>query len=154
MKNHIRAAALAGASLAFVFILAPLAILPARAVEGPQPGLWKMIIKLSLPGAKPVTRTADTCITPEQAKKQRDGDGGPAASAQQNCKRLNFQRTASGMTMRYRCAGQVPMDMTMTYAYDNPQRYKVAMVSTGTRNGTAFKSSTDIDARRLGECPK
>ncbi len=138
----------------FAALVMTAAVSPACAADGPQPGLWKMTVQVSHPGAAPLTRSQDTCITPEQAKKQQEGAGGPTGASQQNCKRVNFQRTARGMTMRYQCGGPMALDMTMTYAYDGPAHYTVAMNSSGTRNGTPFKSSTNIDARRIGECPK
>ncbi|MBI4273101.1 MAG: DUF3617 family protein [Rhizobiales bacterium] len=150
MKNQLPAM-LAG--LAAALMLAAFA--PAHAADGPQPGMWKMAVKVTYEGRQAiVAREQSTCITPELAKRQQEGEAGPASSPGQNCKRVNFQRTANGMTMRFQCAGELAMDTTMTYTYDSPRHYTVVMNSTGKRGGATIKSITTIDARRVGECPK
>jgi hypothetical protein len=154
MKIHFPAAFAGLAAVAGVAAaLATVALMTsARAQNAPQPGLWKMTVTTQSAGRPAVKAAQNTCITPEHVKKQQEGSESGAA-AQRNCQRVKFERSATGMTMRYKCSGELAMEMTTTYAYDGPQHYTVAMKATGARAGKAIASTTTIDARRIGECP-
>jgi hypothetical protein len=127
-------------------------LLPAHAQQ-PQPGLWQVTTKSSGMGGPPRDHTSTSCITPEQTKNLQSGFG-PPENPQMPCKRTNYQQQGNKVTFNVQCTmPNATSEGTGTFIFDTPTHYTAVMTNSINMQGQKITTTTNIEGRRIGECP-
>jgi len=138
-------AALLGAALSFG------AALPARAADGPQPGLWKVTVKADTDGVAAPENVGNRCLKPEQTKDIEKSFTPEVGAA---CKRVDFEWSGKKLSWHITCTGPVSLDNSGRYEFDSPRHYTgeliVKMLLSPEHDMVA---RTRIEGERIGDCP-
>ena len=120
----------------------------------PQPGQWKTTMKTQVVGQPARETSRMRCLTPEMAKNpgaafMNDRDN----AAQQNCKRT-FNNTASSISWKFECTGEMAMSGTGSMRFDTPTHYTGSVRITGGSAGHVINITTLMEGQRVGDCAK
>ena len=135
----------------FAFAAALLFASGARAAE-PQPGFWEVKVKIDLPGGTH-EQVSTNCMTPEQIRNIGSGFEIPQSPGM-TCARTNSTWDGTRLVVRVRCelqAGQ--SESELAYVFDTPAHYTATMTTKVRNRGREITSSSNMEGRRLGECP-
>lgn len=131
-----------------------------------QPGKWSSTITIEdvqMPGAPPATaaqmkkmmmqtRTAESCLTPEEAKAPK----GDFFGGSESCRYDHFKMGGGKIDAKMHCAqdkGSQVMEMSGSYS---PTSYEMHMKSQvqGGEPGQAMTMQMRVESKRVGECDK
>lgn len=130
-----------------------LAALPARAAD-PEPGLWRVTAKSAGMGAPAREHVSTSCVTPEQAKNIQTGFG-PPENPNMPCKRTNYQRQGDRVTFKVQCTMQgATSEGDGVFIFDTPTHYTATMTNRIAMQGQTITTTTTMEGRRVGDCPR
>lgn len=138
-----------------IAIVVPLILiaLPTRAAD-PEPGLWQVTAKSSAAGGPAREHTSTSCITPEQTKNLQSGFG-PPENPNMPCKRTSFQRQGDRVTYHVQCTMQgATSEGDGTFIFDTPTHYTATVTNRIAMQGQTITTTTTMEGRRVGECPR
>jgi hypothetical protein len=130
-----------------------------------SPGQWEITTRIndiSVPGLPPQTaaqmkgamgkdKSFTDCITPEEAKRPREG---MFAGGDKSCRYDNFTMGGGKIDITMHCSGEgMARQMVMTGEY-SPNAYHMNVSSSGTaKSGSgAISMQIDMTGKRIGEC--
>jgi hypothetical protein len=130
-----------------------LALLPALAADGPQPGLWKVTVKTesAFAGVTAPDNVSTRCLKPEQLidlEKTFTPEVGAA------CTRVDYEWTGKKLSWRIKCTAPVAMDNSGWYEFDTPRHYVGELtVRMAAPRAQDMVARTRIEGERIGDCP-
>jgi hypothetical protein len=142
-------AAVAGATLLFLFLLAG-----AASGDGLQAGQWKAVQTPEIDGvAGPVQQTMN-CLT-QEAVADLDKTFSPISRTTNSaCQRTEHELTPQRLKWRLQCTGQIDMDVAGEFIFDTPEHYSATITARSFMLGRLMQSvRTSIDAQRVGDGP-
>ena len=121
--------------------------------DGLQAGYWKVTSTPEINGTPAPPNERMRCLTPAEV-----ADVGKTFSPEANtvgatCERAEHELTATSLTWRLTCTGQVNMDVAGAFAFETPQRYSAEVRTQMTMAGQTMRSRLKIEGERVGECP-
>lgn len=133
------------------FLIAALAS-PAHA-DGLQAGQWKVTSTPEINGQPAPPNERMRCMTPAEV-----ADLGKTFSPETNtvgttCERAEHELTSTSLKWRFRCTGQVNIDVAGAFVFETPQRYSAEVRTQMTMAGQSMQSRVKIAGERIGECP-
>ena len=135
-------------SLAACFLMANHA-----AAEGIAPGEWKLTESMVMNGNKSAPQTRTRCFSSEQAADTAKTFLPDTSNMNSSCQRVEFNSSATALRWRMQCSGQMNMDVTGDFTFDNPKHYSATVVSKGAMGGREVVNTTvSIDGEHIGEC--
>jgi hypothetical protein len=144
MRSFVARVAAFGLSL-----LAPCA---AGAVDGPQPGLWKVVTRPEVNAMPGPAETKTRCLKPEDVQ-DLERTFAPEYRVQgATCERMELQWSGQKLSWRIRCTGALSMDVAGTYEFDGPRHYSGVVTLVGLMAGREMRSRTTLEGERIGEC--
>jgi len=131
-------------------------VLPAEAVDKPQPGLWEVITKHERDGVGRTDPAKQRCITAEQARTFGTREAVPVANSRNGltCKLADWQSNPDGANWRIACDGPLAAEQRGRYVFDSAQHFTSTITTTVSTPGRERVSVLTIESRRIGECPK
>lgn len=108
-------------------------------------GNWEVSMKMG--GMDTGAMKQTQCITAAQIK---DGPGGMPAGPGSDCKLVDYKLLGNTATYKLSCTQPVPMNIS------GEMRYASADAYTGTVNieSSGMNMAFQVDAKRIGDCPK
>ena len=121
--------------------------------DGLEAGYWKVTSAPEINGQPAPVSERMRCLTPAEV-----ADLGKTFSPETNtvgasCERAGHELTATSLTWRLTCTGQVNMDIAGAFAFETPQRYSAEVRTQMTMAGQTIQSRVKIEGERVGECP-
>ena len=130
-----------------------LTALAAQAAD-PQPGLWQVTVKSAAPGGQVREHVSTSCVTPEQTKNLQSGFG-PPENPNMPCKRTSFERQGNRVTYHMQCTMQGgTSESDGTFIFDTPTHYSATLTNRIAMQGQTITTTTTMEGRRVGECPR
>ena len=130
-----------------------LTALAAQAAD-PQPGLWQVTVKSAAPGGQVREHVSTSCVTPEQTKNLQSGFG-PPENPNMPCKRTSFERQGNRVTYHMQCTMQGgTSESDGTFIFDTPTHYSATVTNRIAMQGQTITTTTTMEGRRVGECPR
>jgi hypothetical protein len=127
--------------------------LHAAAVDGPQPGLWKVVTRPEMNGMQAPAEVKTRCLKPEHVQ-DLERTFAPEYRVQgSSCGRMDVQWSGQKLAWRVQCTGPLSMDVAGTYEFDSPQHYSGVVTLLGSMAGREMRSRTVLEGERIGECP-
>lgn len=130
--------------------LAPLA----RAAEGPKPGMWKIVTRVTRDGAATPPDSHMSCVTADQMKDPGQSIMPHQASPEEKCTRTQYEWNGSKLRWQIECSGQMNLKGAGKIDFDTPEHYNGEITSSGAVNGHDFNSTIVLEGQRIGDCPK
>jgi hypothetical protein len=123
------------------------------AADGIAPGEWKLTETVIMNGQATPTQTRTRCLSAEQAGDTAATFTPEYGAVNSGCSRVEFKSTATALSWRMQCTGQMEMDVKGDFSFDNPKHYSARIVSKGAVGGREFvNSSVSIEGEHVGEC--
>src|ERR1700674_865976 len=130
-----------------------LTALAAQAAD-PQPGLWQVTVKSAAPGGQVREHVSTSCVTPEQTKNLQSGFG-PPENPNMPCKRTSFERKGDRVTYHVQCTMQnATSEGDGTFIFDTPTHYSATVTNRIVMQGQTITTTSTMEGRRVGECPR
>lgn len=127
---------------------------PANLPQMMNPGLWEMTVQMQMAGV-PVqmpARTYKHCITQADLDKNH-GIPKPENTKDMSCTMKNFTRSGNTINYSMECAGKSgDMQLQGSTTFDSRDAYHGTMHMTGTAEGHAMDMTTNVQAKRTGDC--
>jgi hypothetical protein len=121
--------------------------------DGILPGEWKLTETMVMNGNKTPPQTRTRCLSPEQAGDTATTFSPEYRTINSGCERVEFTSTATALRWRMKCTGQMDMDVSGDFSFDNPKHYTATIVSKGAMAGREFvNTSVAIEGEHIGEC--
>lgn len=138
---------------AAIMVLLAVAMTGAAVADGLSPGEWKITETIVMNGSKTPTQERTRCYTPEQAADLEKTFTPEYRTTNSACERVEFNSTPTALRWRMMCKGQLEMDVSGNFVFDNPQHYTATITSKGAMAGREFVNSTvAIEGERIGAC--
>ena len=135
-----------------IVALLVLTALAAHAADS-QPGLWQVTAKNSAAGGPPREHVSTSCVTPEQVKNLQSGVG--SENPNMPCKRTSFERQGNRVTYHVQCTMQGgTSEGDGTFIFDTPTHYSATVTNRIAMQGQTITTTTTMEGRRVGECPR
>jgi hypothetical protein len=125
---------------------------PASA-DGLQPGYWKVTSTPEVNGAPAPPQEKMRCMSPADTADLDKTFSPEARTINSACERVAHEVTATTLTWRLQCAGQVTMDIAGAFKFETPQRYTAEVRTQFSLAGQTTRSRVTIEGERVGECP-
>jgi hypothetical protein len=139
------------AAAAAAFVIAT--IVPVYAVDGIEPGLWKVTTTVVDRGMKVPPRVTTRCLTPQQA-----GDLSQAFSPQFGgmntvCERTDYRKAEQQMSWRLQCKGQMDMDVVAEFVFPDATHYTGTISTRGWMAGQQIADAqVALEGEHVGPC--
>jgi uncharacterized protein DUF3617 len=128
-------------------------LIGASAADGLSPGEWKITETIIMNGSKTPTQERTRCYTPEQAADLEKTFTPEYRTTNSACERAEFKSTSTALSWRMLCKGQLDMDVSGNFIFDNPKHYTATIISKGAMAGREFvNTSVAIEAELIGSC--
>lgn len=125
---------------------------PASA-EGLQPGYWKVVSTPEVNGAPAAPQEKMRCMTPAETADLDKTFSPEARTINSSCERVEHAASASSLTWRLKCTGQMSMDIAGAFKFETPQRYVAEVRTQMSMPGQSVASRVTIVGERVGDCP-
>jgi hypothetical protein len=126
--------------------------LGAAAVEGPQPGLWRVVTRPEINAVAAPADVKTRCLKPEDVQ-DLERTFAPEYRVQgSTCARMDLQWSGQKLSWRIQCTGPLTMDVAGTYEFDSPRHYSGVVTMLGSMAGREMRSRTTLEGERIGEC--
>ena len=119
-----------------------------------EAGEWRVTSSAIINGAAQPAQAKSRCVTPEQAENVA-ATFGPVSGGTVNSDCATPTVEAAGKTLKWRlqCRGQLDIDATGEFTFDNPHHYTAIITSKGKMAGALISDvKTVIEAERVGDC--
>src|SRR4051812_286838 len=134
-------------------LVASLAAAGVACADGLQPGYWRVTSTPEVSGAPTPPQEKMRCMTPAETADLGKTFSPEANTINATCERVAHELTATTLTWRLTCTGQVAMDVAGAFRFETPQRYVAEVRTQMTIAGQTVSSRVTIAGERVGECP-
>lgn len=141
-------------TLAAAFAATAYAGKPAKLPDMMNPGLWDMTVQMQMAGVpmQMPSQHYKHCITQADLDKNH-GIPKPQNTKDMSCKITNFSRSGDTINYSMECKGKNgDMQMQGTTTFDSRDAYHGTMHMTGQAEGRQMDVTTNVQAKRLGDC--
>jgi hypothetical protein len=134
-------------------LAALVALTPAAAAGGIDPGLWKIISRMETGGVIGPPHESSKCLTAEQT-----GDLGttfsPVPSTVNSvCAPIERKLSGDKLTWRLVCKGQLDMELTGDFTFDSPHHYSATVQTKAQMAGMPMVDSQQtLEGQWVSEC--
>ena len=104
---------------------------PVLAVDGIQPGLWKITTEIVNNGTRLPPQTNPRCLTAEQAEDLASTFSPRFGGVNTTCTRTEYSKSEQKLTWRLQCRGQVNMDSAGEFTFFSSLRYTAVIATKG-----------------------
>jgi hypothetical protein len=123
------------------------------AADGIAPGEWKLTETVVMNGNKTPSQVRTRCLSAEQAGDTATTFSPEYRTVNSGCERVEFNSTAKALRWRMKCTGQMDMDVSGDFTFDNPKHYTATIISKGAMGGREFvNTSVAIEGEHIGDC--
>ncbi len=131
-----------------------LSVMTAAAAENLiEPGEWRVTSTTQINGAASPPQSKSRCITPDQAANIAATFGPVAGTVNSSCQDPVVEIAGRKLTWSLQCRGQLDLDVTGDFDFDQPRHYTAVITSKGKMAGALISDAkTDIVAERVGDC--
>jgi Protein of unknown function (DUF3617) len=142
------------ASIAIAVGIVLASALPAGAVEGPKPGMWKVITRVEENGG-PIKETTQTnCVTAADFK-----DPGKAIQPEQStpdepCNRTGYRWDGRRLHFRIECTGNATSSSVGDIYYDTRTHFTGTITTKAQMGDRKFDGHVTLTGERTGDCTK
>ncbi len=113
-----------------------------------RPGNWEVSMKMNMGGMEMPPMKQTQCITAEMLKDPQSAI--PKGPGSGDCKMSDYKFTASTATYKMVCTKPQPVTMVGEMKYSGTDAY----IGTVQMDMNGQKVSMNMDAKRVGDCPK
>jgi len=118
-----------------------------------EAGEWKVTSAAVINGAAQPSQSKSRCITPEQAGNVAATFGPVSGTVNSDCETPAVDVAGKTLKWRLQCRGQLDIDASAEFTFDNPRHYTAVITSKGKMAGALISDvKTDIEAERVGDC--
>ena len=118
-----------------------------------EAGEWKVTSTGVVNGRTSPPQAKSRCITPEQAANVAATFGPVSGTVNSDCGAPAIESAGKTLKWRLQCRGQLDIDATAEFTFDNPRHYTATISSKGKLAGALISDvKTDIEAERVGDC--
>ena len=118
-----------------------------------EAGEWKVTSSAVINGATQPPQSKSRCVTPEQAGNVAATFGPVSGTVNSDCQTPAVETSGKSLKWRLQCRGQLDIDATGDFTFDNPRHYTAIITSKGKMAGALISDvKTDIEAERVGDC--
>jgi hypothetical protein len=129
------------------------AVVPAAAVDGIQPGLWKITTAVVNNGMRVPPQTKPRCLTAEQASDLADTFSPRFGGMNTTCQRTEYNKSEQKLTWRLECRGQFNMDSAAEFTFFSPLRYTAVISTKGwIGNQQMVDTQVTLEGEFVGAC--
>jgi len=124
----------------------------AIAIDGPQPGLWKVVTRAEVNAVPAPADVKTRCLKPADVADLEKTFAPEYRVQGSTCARMDLQWSGQKLSWRVQCTGPLSMDVAGTYEFDGPRHYSGVVTMLGSMAGREVRSRTTLDGERIGEC--
>jgi hypothetical protein len=122
--------------------------------DGIEPGLWKITSRMATGGVIGPPHESSKCLTPQQTADLPTTFSPVPRTENSVCSPIDRSFTGEKLTWRLVCKGQLDMELTGEFDFDNPHHYTATMRTKAAIGGTAMVDSQDtLEAQWVSACP-
>jgi hypothetical protein len=146
-----QAAGLAACSLAGA---AGQTVSQARA-DGIEPGLWQVISRTQTGGVIGPPHESSKCLTPQDTSDLAVTFSPMSRTVNSTCAPIERSLSGTRLNWRLTCRGQLDMELTGEFNFDNPRHYTGTVQTKAAMAGMPMvDSQQNIEGRWLSACPQ
>lgn len=140
-------------SFAFASLIVLSAMTAAAAENLIEPGEWRVTSTTQINGVASPQQSKSRCITPDQAGNVAATFGPVAGTVNSTCQDPVLEIAGRKLTWSLQCRGQLDIDVTGVFDFDQPRHYTATVASKSRMAGTLVGDiKSDIEGERVGEC--
>jgi hypothetical protein len=122
------------------------------AAEGIEPGEWRLTESIIVNGQAMPAQVRSRFLTPEQASDTAKTFTPEYRTVNSDCEQVEFKSSATSLSWRMQCTGQMDMDVAGEFVFDTPKHYTGKIVSKGSVGGQPFVDSrVSIEGEHVDE---
>jgi hypothetical protein len=126
----------------------------ALAADGIDPGLWKITQRTETGGVIGPPHESSKCLTAEEVHDLATTFSPVAGTVNSVCAPIERNLTGQRLTWRLVCKGQLDMELTGEFNFDNPHHYRGIVRTKASMAGTPMVDSQNtLEAEWVSECP-
>lgn len=140
-------------SFAFASLIVLSAMTAAAAENLIEPGEWRVTSTTQINGVASPQQSKSRCITPDQAGNVAATFGPVAGTVNSTCQDPVLEIAGRKLTWSLQCRGQLDIDVTGVFDFDQPRHYTATVASESRMAGTLVGDiKSNIEGERVGEC--
>ena len=118
-----------------------------------EAGEWKVTSSAVINGTTSPPQSKSRCLTPAQAENVAATFGPVSGTVNSDCEAPTIEAAGKTLKWRLQCRGQLDIDATGEFTFDNPHHYTAIIASKGKMAGALISDvKTDIEGERVGDC--
>ncbi len=138
-------------SLAFPAAL--LLFASAAHADGIEPGLWKLTTWVEDDGAIDPPRYSQKCLSVEETSDLAKTFSPVSRTVNSDCAPLEQNFSGNTLSWKLVCKGQLNMEVTGNFAFENPRRYVATVTNKASMGGMQMMNNkTLIEAEWVSQC--
>jgi hypothetical protein len=127
----------------------------AALAEGIAPGLWRVITRTETGGVIGPPHESSKCLTPEQTGDLATTFSPVAGTINSVCTPIERNLSGGKLTWRLSCKGQLDMELTGEFTFDDPHHYTGIVHTKAQMAGMQMVDSQNmLEGQWLSECPQ
>jgi hypothetical protein len=120
--------------------------------DGIEPGEWQLTETITVNGQEMPAQVRSRYLSAEEASDTAKTFTPEYRTVNSNCERVEFKSTATTLSWRMQCTGQMDMDVSGEFVFDTPKHYSGKIVSRGAVGGRQFVDSrVSIEGEHVDE---
>lgn len=120
---------------------------------GIEPGLWKITHRTETGGVMGPPMESSKCVTPEQVRDLASTFSPIPQTVNSTCAPMERNFDGQKLTWHLVCKGQIDMELTGEFTFDNPRHYSGTVHSKAAMIGQPMLDSKEIiDGQWVSEC--
>jgi hypothetical protein len=137
-------------------LVAALVLVNAAAfADGIAPGLWRVITRTETGGVIGPPHEGSKCLTPEQATDVATTFTPVAGTVNSVCEPVQRTLSSGKLTWRMVCKGQLDMELTGDFTFDDPHHYTGVVHTKAQMAGMQMVDSQNmLEGQWVSECPQ
>jgi hypothetical protein len=121
--------------------------------DGIEPGMWKIVSQVETGGALNPPQQSVKCLTAEQTGDLAVTFSPVQRTINSECQPIERSLVGGKLTWKLVCKGQLDMELTGDFVFDNPHHYSAVVQSKAVMAGMPMGASrTSIDAQWVSAC--
>src|SRR5580704_13537431 len=144
--------------MTFRLALAALLLTTASGValgDGIEPGLWRVITRTETGGVIGPPHESSKCLTPEQTGDLATTFSPVAGTINSVCAPIERNLSGGKLTWRLVCKGQLDMELTGEFSFDDPHHYTGVVHTKAEMAGMLMVDSRNtLEGQWASECPQ
>jgi hypothetical protein len=123
--------------------------------DGIAPGLWRVITRTETGGVIGPPHESSKCLTPEQTADLATTFSPVAGTINSVCGPIERNLSGGKLTWRLVCKGQLDMELTGEFSFDDPHHYTGVIHTKAEMAGTPMVDSRNtLEGQWASECPQ